>query len=46
MEDFEGKKDFLASLREGKVVGRKTSPLVHIATSLVKVKKRLGWGKI
>jgi len=46
MEDFEDEKDFLAHLRYGRIEGRKTSPLVHITTSLVKVKKRLGWGKI
>ena len=46
MEDFEDEKDFLASLREGRIEGRKTSPLVHITTSLVKVKKKLGWVKI
>jgi hypothetical protein len=46
MEDFEDEKDFLVALSQGRIEGKKTSPLVHMITSLVKIKKKLGWGRI
>lgn len=42
MPPFQNKDEFLAALREGKVSGRLSSPLIHLATAGVKIGKRLG----
>jgi predicted metal-dependent phosphoesterase TrpH len=43
MPDFEGPKEFLAALEKGRIVGRRASPLVHVASTLAKARTRLGW---
>jgi predicted metal-dependent phosphoesterase TrpH len=44
MPDFEGPQEFLESLRQGRIVGRPANPLVHVISTLAKVRSRLGWG--
>lgn len=39
--DFEDKDEFLAALRGGRVVGRRATPLVHVASSVTKWRRRL-----
>ena len=42
MPEFDGTPEgFLAALAEGRIVGRRTSPLIHVVTTLTKVKRRL-----
>jgi predicted metal-dependent phosphoesterase TrpH len=43
MADFEGPEEFLASLREGRIVGRLSSPLVHLFTRWAWLRRKLGW---
>lgn len=45
MPDFEGRGDFLASLAKGKIVGHRSSPLVHLSSSWNKWKRRRGLGQ-
>ncbi len=42
MADFEGPEEFLAALEKGRIVARRASPLVHVFSSLAKVRSRLG----
>ena len=42
MPDFEGAEDFLAALEKGRIVGRRASPVVHVFSTLAKVRTRLG----
>ena len=44
MPDFEGPGDFLAALRAGRIHGEIANPLVHLVTSLAKLRHRLGFG--
>ena len=39
MPDFDGKKDFLNSLAQGKIVGKSSSPLVHLSSTWAKIRK-------
>ncbi len=41
MPEFNGRDDFLQALRTGKVVGRRTSPLIHFVTAWEKLKGSL-----
>ena len=42
MPDFDGTpEDFTRALAQGTIVARKTSPLIHVLTTLTKVKKRV-----
>lgn len=41
MPEFEGPKDFLDSLRQGKIVGRKSSYLAHLPSTWAKIRKNL-----
>ncbi len=41
MPDFEGPNDFLDCLREGRIVGKRANPLVHVPTRIVRTLKRL-----
>ncbi len=42
MPEFDGSpEDFLRALAEGQIVGRRMSPLVHVLTTLTKIKKRI-----
>mgnify|MGYP001562825069 CR=1 FL=1 len=43
MRDFDGPADFLASLREGRLAGRLSSPLIHIVSRYATIRHRLGW---
>jgi predicted metal-dependent phosphoesterase TrpH len=43
MPDFEGPEEFLAALGNGRIVGRRASPVVHVFSTLAKVRTRLGW---
>jgi len=43
MPDFEGPREFLQALREGHVVGRLSSPLVHVCSRWAWLRRRLGW---
>jgi len=40
MPEFAGKEDFRKSLAQGKIVGRRSSPLVHFATTMANLKQR------
>jgi predicted metal-dependent phosphoesterase TrpH len=42
MPDFEGPQEFLEALRQGRIAGRPANPLVHIVSTLAKVRWRLG----
>ena len=44
MPDFEGPVDFLAALRAGRIHGEVANPLVHIVSTLAKLRFRLGLG--
>jgi predicted metal-dependent phosphoesterase TrpH len=39
MPDFKGKDDFLAALAQGRIVGRPSSPLVHVRSTWAKIRK-------
>jgi predicted metal-dependent phosphoesterase TrpH len=42
MPEFDGTpEDFIRALRQGRIVGRRMSPLIHVATTLTRLKKRL-----
>jgi predicted metal-dependent phosphoesterase TrpH len=43
MPDFEGPQEFLEALRQGRIVGQRANPLVHLVSTLAKVRSRLGW---
>jgi predicted metal-dependent phosphoesterase TrpH len=43
MPEFDGPEEFLEALRQGRVVGRRASPLVHLISTYAKVRRRLGW---
>jgi predicted metal-dependent phosphoesterase TrpH len=43
MPDFEGPQEFLEALRQGRIVGRRANFLVHVVSTLAKVRTRLGW---
>jgi predicted metal-dependent phosphoesterase TrpH len=43
MPDFEGPQEFLEALRQGRIVGRRANPVVHVVSTLAKVRTRLGW---
>lgn len=40
MPEFKGRDDFLDALRHGKIVGRQTTPLIHLMTRFTKLTKR------
>jgi hypothetical protein len=42
MPDFEGPQEFLEALRQGRIVGRPANPLVHVVSTLAKLRWRLG----
>ena len=44
MPDFEGPGDFLAALRAGRIHGEIANPLVHLVSTIAKVRWRLGFG--
>lgn len=44
MPDFEGPQEFLQALRHGRIVGRPANPLVHVISTLAKLRSRLGLG--
>jgi predicted metal-dependent phosphoesterase TrpH len=44
MPDFEGPGDFLAALRAGRIHGEVANPLVHLVSTLAKLRHRLGLG--
>ena len=41
MAEFNGKEEFLNALSKGDVIGRRSNPLVHIASSWTRLRKRL-----
>lgn len=41
MPEFNGKDEFLDALRKGRIVGRRTSPLVHFGSTWASLKRRL-----
>ena len=43
MPDFEGPQEFLEALRQGRIVGRRANPLVHVVSTVAKMRSRLGW---
>jgi hypothetical protein len=43
MPPFSGAGDFLESLREGKIVGRLSSPFIHMISRYAVIGHRLGW---
>jgi len=43
MPEFNGKDDFLKSLAQGKIYGRKSNPSAHVASTWARLKKRLSW---
>ena len=43
MPDFEGPREFLQALGEGRIVGRLSSPLVHLWSRWAWLRRRLGW---
>ena len=42
MPDFEGRDDFLMALRQGRITGHVANPLVHIMSTLAKLRWRFG----
>ena len=42
MPQFNGRDEFLQSLAQGRIVGRRSSPLVHLSGLLARLRKRLG----
>jgi predicted metal-dependent phosphoesterase TrpH len=42
MPDFEGPQEFLEALRQGRIVGRRANPLVHLISTYAKIRWRLG----
>lgn len=43
MPDFEGPREFLQALGKGRIVGRLSSPLVHLWSRWAWLRRRLGW---
>ena len=43
MPDFEGPQEFLQVLRQGRIVGRLSGPLVHFWSRWARLRRRLGW---
>jgi predicted metal-dependent phosphoesterase TrpH len=43
MPAFTGPSDFLASLRQGRLVGRLSSPLIHMVSRYATLRHKLGW---
>ncbi len=43
MSEFNGKDEFLQALAQGKIIGHKTSLLVHFASTWARLKSNLGW---
>lgn len=44
MPDFDGPEDFLEALRAGRIHGQIANPLVHLVSTLAKLRYRLGFG--
>ena len=44
MPEFAGKEDFKKSLAQGKIVGQRSSPLVHLATTMANLKQHFKKG--
>jgi hypothetical protein len=42
MPDFDGPQEFLEALRQGRIVGRPANPLVHVISTVAKLRWRLG----
>lgn len=40
MTEFSGPEEFLSSLAQGKIIGHRSSPLIHLASTWAKIKKR------
>jgi predicted metal-dependent phosphoesterase TrpH len=43
MPDFDGPQEFLQSLRQGRIVGRLSTPAVHLLSRWAWLRRRLGW---
>jgi predicted metal-dependent phosphoesterase TrpH len=43
MPDFEGPREFLEALKQGRIVGRLSTPLVHLWSRWAWLRRRLGW---
>lgn len=43
MRGFQGPQEFLQALREGRLVGKPSNPLVHLISRYAAVRRRLGW---
>lgn len=43
MRDFTDAEDFLEALREGRIRGRLSSPLIHLTSRFAVLRRRLGW---
>ena len=43
MPPFTGPGDFLESLRQGRLVGRLSSPLIHVVSRYATIRHKLGW---
>jgi hypothetical protein len=43
MPEFQGPREFLEALRRGRVVGRTSTPLVHLFSRWAAIRRRLGW---
>ena len=43
MPSFEGAADFIAALRQGRLVGRLSTPLVHLISRYAYLRRALGW---
>ncbi len=41
MPDFTGPQDFIQALSQGKVMGRRSAPLVHFCTTWTKIRRRI-----
>jgi len=46
MPDFQGPEDFLEALRAGRIHGEIANPLVHLVSTLAKLRYRLGFGPV
>jgi predicted metal-dependent phosphoesterase TrpH len=42
MPEFEGKDDFLAALKKGKISGHRSNPLIHFASLFNRIKSKMG----
>lgn len=43
MREFDGPQGFLAALREGRLAGRLSSPLIHMVSRYAALRRKLGW---